>query len=113
MAAIGSHAHQIILIQAKDAAAAAEVKKLVAGRVGGKDGYDPMKWVCVWPDQAVAVESGNYVLLVASRKDIVETALRVFKDMAGSIGQADIFYEHIGESAPSGGGGMGITISPA
>ena len=95
MAAISSQAHQIILIQAKDAASAAQVKKLVAGRVAGSEGYDPLKWVCVWPEQCVTVDSGEYVLIIASRKDIVEAALAVFGEMAGSVGDADFFYEHM------------------
>ena len=97
MAGIGSQAHQIILIQANDDNSAAEVKKLIAGRVNGKSGYDSQKWICVWPQQSVAIESGSYVLLVASRNDIVDAALEVFRGMAGSCGNADVFFEHAGE----------------
>lgn len=91
MAAIGSQAHEIVLIQAKDADSAAAVKKIVAG----KDGYNPQKWICVWPQKVVVIDSGNYVLIVASRADIVEAALNTFKDMAGSVGEADQIYEHM------------------
>jgi len=97
MAAIGSQAHQIILIQTKDAGSAVEVKKLVAGRVSGKNGYDPQKWICVWPEQAIAVESGNYVLIAASRKDVVEATLLAFAAEAINYGEVDVFYEHIEE----------------
>ena len=96
MAGIGSQAHQIILYQAKSAEAALEVKKIVAGKVNGKDGYDSMKWICAWPEQSVVVESGEYVLLVASRVDIAEAAVSVFLQMGGNIGEPDIFYEHTG-----------------
>jgi len=96
MAAIGSQAHQIVLFQAKNSNAAAEVKKIVAGRASGKDGYDSQKWICVWPEQSIVVESGDYVLLVASRVDIVESALGVFTEMAGKVGSVDKFYEHLG-----------------
>ena len=95
MAAIGAQAHQIVLIRAKDAASAAEVKKLVTlpPSLDGTGGYDPQKWICVWPEQAAAVESGDYVLLIASRKDVVEAGIGAFKDMAGIVGEVDIFFE--------------------
>ena len=96
MAAIGSQAHQIVLIRAKDGSSAGDVKKIIAGRVSGKDGYDSQKWICVWPEISIVVESGSYVLLAASRKDIVDAVLEVFKEMAGSVGDVDVFYEHIG-----------------
>jgi len=51
---------------------------------------------CVWPDQSVIVESGAYVLLIASRKDIADAAIGVFTTMGGSTGQPDVFYEHTG-----------------
>lgn len=104
LAAIGTHAHQVVIFEAKDSASAAEIKRIVAGRVNGKDGYDAQKWICAWPEQVAVVESGNYVLLIASRKDVVETAVQVFTEMAGSIGTVDIFYEHTGDAG--GGGGM-------
>jgi len=96
MAAIGSQAHQIVLIKAKDGSSAGDVKKIIAGRVSGKDGYDSQKWICVWPEISIVVESGSYVLLAASRNDIVDAVLEVFKEMAGSVGDVDVFYEHIG-----------------
>ena len=97
MAAIGSQAHQIIIIKAKDAACASQIKKLIAGKVAGIDGYDPMKWICVWPERVVAVESGSYVLLAASRNDIADAALTAFEEMAGAVGEADVFFEHSGD----------------
>jgi len=96
MAGIGTQAHQIVLIETKDNNAALEAKKIIAGRVGNKDGYDAQKWICVWPERAIVVESGSFVLLIASRVDIIEAALELFKEMAGNVGEVDVFYEHMG-----------------
>ena len=89
MAAIGTFAHQIIVIQANDKDAAVEVKKLVSG----EGGYDSHKWICVFPEKTVAVDSGSYVLLVASYVSVVEAALEAFKEAAGSTGDVVEFWE--------------------
>ena len=89
LAAIGTFAHQIVIIQAKDAAAAKEIK----GIVSGEGGYDPQKWICVWPERAIAVESGAYVLIAACHVDVVEAAIEAFRNAAGSIGEVTIFWE--------------------
>lgn len=97
-AGIGSQAYEIILIQCKDAKAAKEVKKLVKRAPDETDGgYNSMKWICVWPEKCAVVESGSYVLVAASLNNIVDAALDVFRDMAGSVGEIDVFYEHIEE----------------
>ena len=103
-AAIATFAHQIIMIQAKDAAAAAEVKNLVSG----KDGYDAMKWICVIPDSAVAIDSGVYVLIIASRNEVVDPVVEAFIAVAGNTGDAAKFFEHIddGTGDIEIGGGM-------
>jgi len=88
-AAIGTFAHQINIIQANDPGAAAEVKSLVSGA----NGFDPQKWICVYPDRVSVVESGNYVLLTASTVSIVEASIDSFKAMAGSIGSVVSFWE--------------------
>ena len=90
-AAIATFAHQIIVIQATDAAAAAEIKNLVSG----ENGYDAMKWICVIPQSAVAVNSGEYVMIVASQNDVVDAALAAFTAAAGSTGDVIRFFEHI------------------
>ena len=89
MAAIGTFAHQIIVIKAKDAGAATEVKKLVSGA----NGYDSKKWICVFPEKTIAVESGNYVLIVASYKAVVEAGVEAFKEITGSIGSVNTIWE--------------------
>ena len=89
MAAIGTFAHQIIIVLANDNDAAAEVKKLVSS----DGGYDPHKWICVFPEKAAAVESGSYVLLVASYAEVVDAAIEAFKNAAGSIGSVNEFWE--------------------
>jgi len=105
MAAIGTFAHQIIMIEANDAPSAAEVKKLVTG----DGGYDPGKWICVWPDRAAAVDSGAYVLLAASYNEVVEAALDSFEAAAGNVGEVITFWEFSGGELQGGdfGGGMG------
>jgi len=99
LAAIGTFAHQIVLIEAADAKSAAEVKKLVTS----DGGYDPHKWICVWPEKAAAVDSGDYVLIVASYADVVDAVLDYFKTTAGTTGSVVTFYEFTGEQ-PDGGG---------
>ena len=89
MAAIGTFAHQIIVIKAKDASAATEVKKLVSGA----SGYDSKKWICVFPEKTIAVESGSYVLIVASYKAVVEAGIEAFKEITGSIGSVNTIWE--------------------
>jgi len=103
-AAIATFAHQIIMIQAKDAAAAAEIKNLVSG----KGGYDAMKWICVIPQSAVAIDSGVYVLVIASRNETVDSVVEAFIAAAGNTGDAVKFFEHIddGTGDVEHGGGM-------
>jgi len=90
-AAIATFAHQIVMIQAKDSAAAAEIKTLVSGA----NGYDAMKWICVIPDSAVVVTSGEYVMIVASQNSVVDAALEAFSAAAGTTGDVVRLFEHI------------------
>jgi len=106
MAAIGTFAHQIIMIQATDANAALEVKKLVSG----SNGYDPQKWICVFPEVAATVESGSYVLLIAARSEVVDAAITAFRSAAGNIGDVNRFWEHAGGEIEGGGFGGGEPI---
>jgi len=92
LAAIGTFAHQIIVIQANDAAAAGKVKNLVSGA----NGYDPKKWICVFPDKVISVDSGEYVLIVASYNAVVDAALAAFKEAAGSTGDVITIWEFAG-----------------
>jgi len=108
VAAIGTFAHQIIVIQANDARAAGEVK----GLVSAPGGYDPQKWICVWPERAIVVESGEYVLLAASRAEVVEAAIDAFRDEAGTIGTVVTFFEHEGGDDGGGGGFAGPGGAP-
>ena len=103
-AAIGTFAHQIIMIQAKDAASAAEIKNLVSG----PNGYDATKWVCVMPQSAVAIDSGEYVMIVASRNEVVNAALEAFEAAAGTTGNAIQFFEGIDDGSGSEFGGMAL-----
>ena len=89
---IGTFAHQFVIIQATDAKSAVEVKKLVSA----DGGYDPGKWVCVCPDRVAVVESGDYVLLVASSAEAIDVIVAAFETAAGSIGNVNLFYESAG-----------------
>jgi hypothetical protein len=105
VAAIGTFAHTIVIIQANDSASATEVKNLVSG----DGGFDAHKWICVWPEKALAVESGSYVLLVASTNDIADAALNAFEAAAGGIGSVNVFWEFAdgdGMTGDFGGGGL-------
>ena len=92
LAAIGTFAHQIVIIQANNASAASEIKRLVSG----SNGYDPQKWICVWPEVAIAVDAGEYVLIVASYERVADAAVAALKDAAGSTGEVITFWEHAG-----------------
>ena len=89
MAAIGTFAHQIIIIQGVDAAAATQIKKIVSGT----GGYDPKKWVCVYPEKAIAIEAGNYVMIVAAKNAVADAAVDIFKATAGNAGDANVFWD--------------------
>jgi len=110
VAAIGTFAHQIVVVQAKSAVMAGEVKTLISG----SGGYDAKKWICVFPDVAVAVESGNYVLLIASTNEIVAAALNVFESAAGTVGTVVTFWDFANEDidVDAGFGGGLFTIDP-
>jgi hypothetical protein len=87
-AAISAFAHEVAIIRCKDAAAAAEVKKLVAG------GFDPNQWVCVAPDQCYVMEAGELVLLVATVNPGADAIKDAFAAMAGiDPAAADVFFE--------------------
>lgn len=86
-AAMNVSAHLMALVKCKDAAAAAEVKKLVA------EGFDAGRWVCVFPDQAFVVDAGAYVLLVATYDEIAAPVQDAFLEMAGAdAGEVDTFF---------------------
>jgi len=103
MAAIATHAHQLVIIQAVDEKAATEIKNLVSGA----GGYDAKKWICVFPEKASAVESGCYVLLAASYADAVDAAIATFSYMAGGIGGVVTFWEFAGDAYVELGEGVG------
>ena len=106
MAAIGTFAHQIIIIQANSASAATEIK----GLVSGANGYDAQKWICVWPEKVIVVESGEYVLIAAAKADVVDAAVAEFRAEAGTIGTVVTIFEHDGTvvDAPAGGGAIAL-----
>ncbi|MCL2121442.1 MAG: hypothetical protein FWH28_04250 [Clostridiales bacterium] len=105
-AAIATFAHEIGLIQAKDAAAAAAIKD----RIAGDGGYNSEKWICVMPEKSCVVESGSYVLLAVSRNDVVEAVIAAFTEAAGTVGERNEFFRFEG-GVPEGSGGMGLQLN--
>lgn len=103
-AMITTFPHEIGVIETKDAASAAEVKKLIAS----EGGYDSNKWICVTPEISCVVESGNYLLLAVSRADIVAAVVAAFTGVAGSVGEPDEFFTS--DRASESGGGMGLSV---
>jgi len=85
-AMIMTFAHEVVLIKAKDAASATQLKAAIAEK------YDPTKWICVFPEQASVVESGAYVLVAVSTKQYVTAALDAFTKAAGTTGTVNTFY---------------------
>ena len=86
-AAIMTHAQSTSVIKCKSAADAAEVKKLIAA------GFDSNKWICVFPDQSVVVESGSYLLLAVGKVDATNALVEAFKSLSGgNIGTPDVFF---------------------
>jgi hypothetical protein len=86
-AAIISIAHEAALIECVDDAAAKSVKALVA------KGFNSEKWICVFPDRSLVVDSGRYVLLAASSVKYCDAVVASFTSaMGGAAGQPDIFY---------------------
>ena len=90
MAGIGTIAHQIVVYECKDAASAAQVKSIVS-KTGG---YDPEKWICVWPDTVIAVDAGSYVLLVAGKRDVADAAIEIFGELAGTTNEVVTFWNN-------------------
>jgi hypothetical protein len=86
-AAIGSQAHEVALVKCKDAASAAEVKKLIA------EGFDSGIWVCVFPERSFVVDSGSYVLLAATSAAAADALQQSFAALAGElVGEVKVFY---------------------
>ncbi|MDR2590042.1 MAG: DUF4358 domain-containing protein [Oscillospiraceae bacterium] len=111
IAAISTFAHQISVIKANSAADATEIMSIISSN----GGFDPNKWICVWPQNASVIRSGEYVLLAASRNDIVEAAIDTFTTQAGAgnVSSVNRFWEHEGGEWEGGDdGGIGILPAP-
>ncbi|MDR1961913.1 MAG: DUF4358 domain-containing protein [Gracilibacteraceae bacterium] len=86
-AALTTSAHEIALVKCKDAAAAAEVKQLIAA------GFDSAKWVCVLPDESSVIDSGSYVLLCVTLSQYSDALTASFKALAAdNTGEKVVFY---------------------
>jgi len=86
-AAIATFAQSNVVVKCKNAAAAAQVKKLIA------EGFDSHKWICVFPDQSAVVESGSYVLLSVGEVETTDALVEAFKTISGgNTGSPDVFF---------------------
>ena len=80
-------AQRTAVVKCKDAAAAAQVKKLIA------EGFDSNQWICVFPEQSVVVESGSYVLLAVGTVETTNALVEAFKAISdGNTGSPDVFF---------------------
>jgi hypothetical protein len=91
LAGIATQAHQIIVYQCVDDNAASQVKSLISAA----DGYDPHKWICVFPEKVIAVEAGHYVLLVASTRDVADAAVDLFSTIVGDVGEVVTIWDGV------------------
>ncbi len=81
-AMMSSVAHIAVLVKCKDIEAADTIKLAM------KDNFDVRRWVCVMPEKVFVVDSGTYVMLVASFKDYADALYNGFKAIAGeNIGE--------------------------
>ena len=104
MAAIATFAQSTVIVKCKDAAAAAQVKKLIAA------GFDSNKWICVFPEQSVVVESGSYVLLAVGVVITTDALVEAFKDISGgNTGTPEVFFTFDGNVGNiEGNGGLAL-----
>ena len=95
-AMIMTHAHQVVLIRCTDAKSTDTVRKLI------ENGFDPTKWICVFPEQCFTIIAGDCILFAATDNNTAEALKTAFADLAGDLaGTPEIFYE-----AANGGGGL-------
>jgi len=102
-AMITTAAQRTTVVKCKDAAAAVQVKKLIA------EGFDSHQWICVFPKQSVVVESGSYILLAVGEVETTNALIDAFKGISdGNIGSPNIFFTHDGGGDIEFGGGEPI-----
>ncbi len=86
-AMINVHAHLVVLLKTKDFDSAAKVKSLIA------DNFNPQRWVCVLPEKCFVVDSGSYVMFVASFKETADAFADSFNTLAkDTAGKVEVFY---------------------
>ena len=85
--ALTTSAHLVAVVKCSDAAAASQVKDLIA------QGFDSGRWICVFPQESFVVEADEFVLLVASREEGAAALKDAFSLMAGdTVGDVNVFY---------------------
>lgn len=81
-------AYQMVMVQAKDIASVAKIKAIAIG----EGGYDPPERFGNLLKKAIAVESGSYVLLVASDEFFCKIAVEEFAKVTGTIEDVTAFW---------------------
>lgn len=76
MAMMTAQAHMVALLKCNDADAAQTIKEKLQTQ------FDIRRWVCVIPEMCYAIDSGSYVLFVASRVTYGESLLEGFTALA-------------------------------
>ncbi len=81
-------AYQMVMVQAKDKATVAKIKAIATG----KGGYQPPQRFGNLLKKAIAVESGSYVLIVASDEFFCKIAVEEFAKVTGTIEDVTAFW---------------------
>ena len=104
VAAIMTHAHLVSAIACVNPADAKTVKDLIA------KGFDPARWICVFPEECFVVEVGSYVFLVASTAENAEMAKNALNTLAGdAVGEYNVFFTGAASGGGTAVGGMPVT----
>ena len=81
-AAIGALAHSMVMLKVKDGVEAEEIATIVFKNV------DTRKWICSSAESLYVNTSGDYVFMVMSFGEIVDSVVPAFETLAGSVGDA-------------------------
>ncbi len=81
-AMIGSQPHSMVMLKVKDGVDAEAIAKNVF------DNIDTRKWICVSAESLYVNTSGDYVFMVMSFVEIVDSIAPAFETLAGSVGDA-------------------------
>jgi len=80
-------AFQAAVVKCKDAGDAEMIDSLI------REGFDPGKWVYVFPDRSLTVVSGPYVMLAVGSEAEADSIAATFKKISGGSPKITVFYE--------------------